>query len=218
MIDSPAVSPLRLRFIFACDRARFALRRRRQRPLWVTGADVSPNFRLAEVFSEPGARLVLRDGVVTERRCGNAFNLYRDSALVIGERTWLRTDYGTNRITAYAGARIEVGPDGLLNGAMLHAKRRIRIGREARIAFGVRVLDADLHDLDRETPERIAPVEIGDRVWLGADALVLRGVTIGDDVVVAAGSVVTRDLPSRCLAVGAPAVPIREIAPRTGCC
>ena len=61
------------------------------------------------------------------------------------------------------------------------------------------------------------PVEIGDRVWIGADVLVLRGVRIGDDVVVAAGAIVTRDLPSRCLAMGSPAKPVRDIAPRTGC-
>lgn len=217
MIDSPAVSPLTLRFIYACDRVRFWLKRRRRPQLWVTGVGVSPNFRLADVFAEPGARLELRDGVCTERRRGNVLNLYRDSVLLLGERSWLRTACGPNRVTAYPGARIEVGPDSLLNGAMLHAKRSIRIGREARIGFGVRVLDADLHDLDCQTPERVDPVEIGDRVWIGADVLVLRGVTIGDDVVVAAGSIVTRDLPSRCLAMGSPAKPVRDLAPRTGC-
>ena len=217
VIDCPAVSPLTLRCIYACDRLRFWLKRWRRRPLWVTGAGVSPNFRLAEVFAEPGARLELRDHVCTERRRGNVLSLYRDSVVVLGERSWLRTDCGTNRITAYRGARIEVGPDSLLNGAMLHAKRHIRIGREARLGFGVRVLDADLHDLDCENAERVEPVEIGDRVWIGADVLVLRGVRIGDDVVVAAGAIVTRDLPSRCLAMGSPAKPVRDIAPRTGC-
>ena len=81
----------------------------------------------------------------------------------------------------------------------------------------MRIIDADLHPLDSETPERIEPIRIGDRVWLGADTLVLRGVTIGDDSVVGAGSVVTRDLPPRVLALGAPARPVREIASRVGC-
>jgi maltose O-acetyltransferase len=100
---------------------------------------------------------------------------------------------------------------------MLHAKGRIRIGSNALIGCGVRIIDSDLHDLDRDTPERTEPITLGDRVWIGADTLVLRGVTIGDDVVVAAGSIVTRDLPSRSLAVGSPARVLREIAPRTGC-
>jgi maltose O-acetyltransferase len=60
-------------------------------------------------------------------------------------------------------------------------------------------------------------VTIGDRVWIGSDAVVLRGVTIGDDVVVGAGSIVTKDIPSRTLALGAPAKPIRDLAIRTDC-
>jgi acetyltransferase-like isoleucine patch superfamily enzyme len=84
------------------------------------------------------------------------------------------------------------------------------------LGFGSRVFDADLHDLDSETRERVAPVRIGARCWIGANVHVLRGVTIGDDVVVGAGSVVTRDLPPRVLAVGVPARPIRAIASREG--
>ena len=113
--------------------------------------------------------------------------------------------------------RIELARDALLNGTMLHAKELIRIGCESRLAFGSRIFDADLHDLDPENRERIAPVIIGDRVWIGADALVLRGVTIGDDSVIGAGSIVTRDIPPRSLAVGSPAVVIKELAPRYNC-
>jgi acetyltransferase-like isoleucine patch superfamily enzyme len=97
---------------------------------------------------------------------------------------------------------------------MFHAKREIRVGDDCLFGFGTRVLDADLHALDSRTPERVAPVHIGDRVWLGSDVTVLRGVTIGDDTVVGARSVVTRDLPPRVLAVGAPARPVRELARR----
>ena len=67
------------------------------------------------------------------------------------------------------------------------------------------MLDSDFHDLDVNTPERSTPVTIGERVWIASDVTVLQGVTIGDDVVVGARSVVTRDLPSRVLALGTPA-------------
>ena len=212
-----AVSPALLRLIFATDRARFALFRRRFGARLCAAAGTSPNLRLSDVALEPGARLELGPGFATERRAGNRIRVERDGLLRLGARTWLRSEYGTNYLTAHRGARLEVGDDALINGAMLHAKREIVIGNSCWLGFGARVLDADLHDLDAETPQRIEPVRIGDRVWLGAQALVLRGVSIGDDVVVAAGAVVTSDLPSRCLAAGVPARPIRELASRQSC-
>ena len=217
MVDSVAVGPTALRLIYLCDRARFALFRRRRRGALHAHAPVSPNLRLARIWIAPGGRLEVGAGFATERQRGNHVRVYPGGTVRLGPDVWLRTACGENRITAFDDATIEVGAEALINGAMLHAKSAIRIGREARLAFGVRVLDADLHDLDCETPERTAPIQIGDRVWLGADVLVLRGVTIGDDVVVAAGSIVTRDLPSNCLAIGTPAKPVRTIASRVGC-
>ena len=58
------------------------------------------------------------------------------------------------------------------------------------------------------------PVTIGKRCWLGAGVIVLPGVTIGDDTVVGAGSVVTRDLPSGVVAVGNPCRVLREVSER----
>ena len=57
------------------------------------------------------------------------------------------------------------------------------------------------------------PVKIGHDVWIGAKATVVSGVTIGDDVVVAANSVVTKDVPSHCLVAGVPARILRSWAP-----
>jgi len=170
------------------------------------------DLRIAE-----GGRVRIGAHSITERRRANQIWLHANAELDIGERVWLRTEYAENQLTLFPGARIRIGRHGLLNGAMLHAKTAIDIGEDARIGFGVRILDADLHDLDQQTRERAAPVCIGDRVWLAANVLVLRGVTIGDDVVVAAGSVVSRDLPARVLAAGTPARPIRPIDSRVDC-
>ncbi len=217
MVDSRAGMPLALRLIHWSDRARWAWFRARAGPGLVVTDRVSPHLRFARLRIESGGRVEIGPGFATERQRGNYLWVQAGGVLRLGDRAWLRTEYGSNHITVFPNARIEVGPDALVNGGMLHAKQEIRIGREFRLGFGSRVLDADLHQMDSETPERIEPVRIGDRVWLGANVLVLRGVTIGDDVVVGAGSVVTRDLPPRCLAVGAPARPLREIASREGC-
>jgi acetyltransferase-like isoleucine patch superfamily enzyme len=179
---------------------------------------VSPHLRLAELSLAPGARVEVGAGLVTERRRGgNVIRVGEGGVLAIGDRAWLRSEHGVNRLTVFDGASLAIGRDALVNGAMLHCKQSIRIGDDVRVGFGARILDADMHDLDSETPERSAPVTIGDRVWIAAAALVLRGVTIGDDVVVAAGAVVTRDIPPCCLAAGVPARPVRSIASRVGC-
>ena len=211
------MSALTLRFMHACDRWRSARVRARFGTQLEIGATAGPRLHLADLRIERGARVRIGDGFTTERRRGNVIWAQESSLLALGERAWLRTEYGSNYLTLFPGARIEIGPDALINAAMLHAKQEIRIGSDLRLGFGARIFDADLHDVDSETPERSAPVRIGDRVWIGAGAIVLRGVQIGDDVVVGAGSIVTRDLPSRCLAAGAPAKPIREIASRVGC-
>ena len=75
-------------------------------------------------------------------------------------------------------------------------------------------MDNDFHRLEPERrlerpPSR--PVVLGSNVWLGGFVIVLPGVTIGDDSVVAAGSVVTRDVPPGVLVGGVPARPIREL-------
>ena len=56
-----------------------------------------------------------------------------------------------------------------------------------------------------------APVTIGRNVWIGANATILAGVTIGDDAVVAAASVVTKDVPAQAIVVGSPARVVRSV-------
>jgi acetyltransferase-like isoleucine patch superfamily enzyme len=88
----------------------------------------------------------------------------------------------------------------------------IEIGSGTQIGSGAVIVDNDFHtrdavgqwgDLD-VTEAR--PVRIGARVFVGARAMILKGVTIGDDAVIGAGAVVTKSVPERHLAVGNPAV------------
>jgi maltose O-acetyltransferase len=92
---------------------------------------------------------------------------------------------------------------------------RIEIGDDTQIGPGVQLL-TPTHPLEpgprREGWESAEPVTIGRNVWLGGGVVVCPGVTIGDDTVVGAGSIVVRDLPAGVLAVGNPARVVRSLA------
>ena len=91
----------------------------------------------------------------------------------------------------------------------------ITIGASCQIATCVQLLTAT-HPIDpgprRAGWESGAPIVLGDNVWLGGGVIVCPGVTIGDDTVVGAGAVVTRDLPAGVVAVGNPARVLRGIS------
>jgi acetyltransferase-like isoleucine patch superfamily enzyme len=103
---------------------------------------------------------------------------------------------------------IEIGGGGFTAGNnMLIAKESVKIGKNCQIAFGATISDHDFHRTYTdgvENPET-APVEIGDWVWIGMNATVLKGVTIGDGAIVAAGAVVTTDVPAHAMVGGVPA-------------
>jgi serine acetyltransferase len=96
--------------------------------------------------------------------------------------------------------------------------RSIRIGDDCLFASNVRVMDSSAHPVDperrrrgeRPSPDDVRPVVIGNNVWVGAGAMILPGVSIGDGSVIGAGSVVTRDVPAGVVAAGAPARVIRS--------
>ena len=91
---------------------------------------------------------------------------------------------------------------------------KVRIGNNAFIAPNVGIYTAG-HPFDvQQRNEGLAyafPVTIGDNVWIGAQACILPGVTIGDNTVIAGGSVVTKDIPANVIAAGNPCRVIREI-------
>lgn len=113
------------------------------------------------------------------------------------------------------GSHISIGAGTFVNfSCVMLDVAPIRIGAHCQIATGVHIVTAT-HPVDPE-PRRLGwesaePITLGDNVWLGSVAIVCPGVTIGDDTVVGAGAVVTRDLPAGVVAAGVPARVLREI-------
>jgi acetyltransferase-like isoleucine patch superfamily enzyme len=104
-------------------------------------------------------------------------------------------------------ARIVIGADYIGPNSVLVARESITIGDGTKIAELVVIRDAD-HDHTaplRDLKFSAAPIEIGKDVWLGAQAVVLRGVSIGDHATVGAGAVVTRTVREGTTVVGVPA-------------
>ncbi len=166
----------------------------------------SSNLAWAHFELGPGARVRIGPDVVTERRAGALRILAAAGAHIeIEAGCWLRTDLGPLVLAVFEGARLHVGREAFLNGCHVSAKQAVTLGRRAFLGPGCRVFDADQHDFDADTPERVGAVSIGDHAWIAADVTVLRGVTVGEHSVVGTRSLVTRDLPPHSLAFGSPA-------------
>jgi acetyltransferase-like isoleucine patch superfamily enzyme len=94
----------------------------------------------------------------------------------------------------------------------IHCCQNITIGDKVLISWGVNILENYYHSTANETIKS-APIVIEDKVWIGCNAIILAGVTIGRGAVVAAGAVVTKDVPAGMLVAGNPAKIVRETEP-----
>ncbi|MDP4181395.1 MAG: acyltransferase [Bacillota bacterium] len=91
----------------------------------------------------------------------------------------------------------------------IHSGKRVEIGNGCNISWDVCIMDRDYHKFNSQK-EEIKPVKIGNDVWIGCNVLILKGITIGDGAVIAAGSVVTKDVEPKTLVGGNPAKVLKE--------
>jgi len=135
--------------------------------------------------------------------CGCVFNSSHTSNLI-----------GVNRpciiSTLKNGAKIKIGNKCGFSGTVIGAAQKICFGDYVRCGANTLITDTDWHSDDSRTGLD-SPVRIGNNVWLGFNVTVLKGVTIGDNTLVAAGSMVTRDLPPNVVAGGIPAKVIKPL-------
>lgn len=116
-----------------------------------------------------------------------------------------------------AQSRISIGENcHFSNNVSIISMSAVTMGNGCLVGDMALIIDSDFHPVD--PVERKAggaaytqPVVIGDNVWIGSRVVILKGVTIGDDVVIAAGSVVTQSIPARQLVAGVPARAIRHV-------
>lgn len=120
---------------------------------------------------------------------------------------------GNVRMFCEPGASLTIGDSVFINdGSVLESRCSIKIGHRVLIGCDVRVMDSDHHDIfDRSKPGKNLPIVIRDDAWIGARCLVLKGVDIGEGAIIAAGSVVTRNVPAMTVYGGNPARFIKSL-------
>ena len=92
----------------------------------------------------------------------------------------------------------------------MQATNGIEIGDNVQFAAGVQLISANHDFSDYRKSIKCRPIKIGSDVWVGANVIILPGVHIGDNVVIGAGSVVTKDIPENSVAVGNPCKVIKQ--------
>jgi acetyltransferase-like isoleucine patch superfamily enzyme len=162
--------------------------------LWATAVLRWAGARSAIVTVDGRWPVLLAAGSIT---CGRLFlrcktipielGAAKNGSLVLGERVFINT------------------------GATIVASHSIVVGDDCLIGDLAAIFDSDFHPMEPSRPTRFAPVRLGANVWVGRSVTILPGVTIGDHAVIAAGSVVTDDVPARTLMGGIPARPIRTL-------
>jgi len=147
----------------------------------------------------------------------------QNCSLIIGEQSLV----SSSLVFEKDGSQIRIGSNTFLGGCTLSCSYLITIGNNVQIAWGVLIFDHNSHSLDylerrndlghafcgKKTwvDVKISPTLIEDDAWIGANAIILKGVTVGRGAIIGAGSVVTKDVPPMCVYAGNPATFVRKL-------
>jgi len=149
---------------------------------------------------------------------------YANTHIRVGNNVYLRSNpngyhtgmpFPTTLLADKPDALIYIGANCRLNGVYVHSQKAIQIGDNCVIAAGVNIIDSNGHQVNssnrtigRDDPQ---PIVIGNNVWIGLNAIILKGSVIGDNSVVTAGSVVKGVFPDNALIQGNPAQNVAKL-------
>lgn len=155
-----------------------------------------------------------------------SISVQKGTQLIIGDNVTINSDNWGYHINMHSrckilldrvGAKIYIGNNCRIHGSCLHAYKKISIGSNCLIAANSNIIDGNGHDLSfNDVSNRIntqgdsKEIIIGNNVWIGANVIVLPGVTIGNGSVISANSVVHKNIPPMVLAGGNPIQIIKE--------
>jgi acetyltransferase-like isoleucine patch superfamily enzyme len=167
--------------------------------LFMLGVEVGKGLRISSaplVFRHKNARIIIGNNVAISNR------LMENPAGAI-HRTVLAATKDK--------ARLIIGDRVGISGAIIFATKEIIIGDYTQIGAGVKIYDTDFHPAEKisrrnndQSKTAVAPVYIGKDVWIGANALIMKGITIGEGSIIAAGSIVVKNVDPNTLVGGNP--------------
>jgi acetyltransferase-like isoleucine patch superfamily enzyme len=113
--------------------------------------------------------------------------------------------YSGSRVYINSGASLILGSGYINHNLNLSCFDRIEIGEDVAISENVCIRDSDNHEILNSSHKITKPIKIGNKVWIGMNVTILKGVTLGDGCIIAANSLVNKDIPPFSLAGGVPA-------------
>lgn len=146
--------------------------------------DFHPSINPCTLLMGQGSKLIINGSTSTGK--GVSISILKDASLELGDNVYINAN--TTIVCAQS----------------------IKIGDNTKISWDVEICDADFHRIIRQDSVKTAPIEIGNNVLVGRRSMIMKGVKIGDGSVIAAGAIVTRDVPAKCLAAGVPARIIKQ--------
>lgn len=151
-------------------------------------------------------------------RKGNC-NIGRNFSVTSSLLSSISGGYVKSRIEVRSGASLDIGQNVGISGVTIFCSDSILIGNNTKIGFGTHIYDTDFHSLNpiiRASSKdslmaKKQSIKIGKNVFIGTQCLILKGVVIGDNSVIAAGSVVSRDIPANEIWGGNPVAFIKKV-------
>ncbi|WP_288633368.1 DapH/DapD/GlmU-related protein [uncultured Megamonas sp.] len=108
-------------------------------------------------------------------------------------------------IIVFKNANLVLGKGYFNANIKIRCHKKIEIGNDVAISHDVTIMDSDAHEGLWAGYEKTKPIKIGNHVWIGTRVTILKGVTVGDNAIIAAGAVVTHDVPANSIVAGVPA-------------
>ena len=167
------------------------------------------NQKYTVVQLDPGSKLILKNRVkvgvkqVRKSRLETRILLEKDATMQVDKPFSV---FAGSYIRVIEGGTLHIKGSGFINeNVQITCGDKIEIGDGCFIGRDVIIRSYDAHQILKEGYQVSAPIKIGNRVWIGQKAMILKGVTIGDGAVIAAGAVVTKDVPPHSVVAGVPA-------------
>jgi acetyltransferase-like isoleucine patch superfamily enzyme len=157
-------------------------------------------------------RLYLGGKYIGDMSAAKAYlRMYKNSLFHVKGRVKLGPGVG---VVTGPNARLTIGDNTYITASsVVYCANEIEIGSDCAIAWNTTIIDTDFHRIhypDGSENDASLPIKIGDKVWIGCNCTILKGVTIGSNSVIGANTLVNRDIPANCLAAGNPVRIIRE--------